>query len=81
MTGRLLHQVRAGESLEQDPINGLSNRELEVFEMIGQGMTTKRIAGNLALSPKTVETYREKIKDKLNLTNSTELTRRAFNGC
>ena len=45
--------------------------------MIGQGMTTQRIAGNLGVRPKTVETYREKIKEKLNLTNSVELTRRA----
>jgi DNA-binding NarL/FixJ family response regulator len=50
---------------------------LEVFEMIGQGLATKQIAGKLHLSPKTIETHREKIKSKLNLTNSNELNRRA----
>lgn len=77
MTGRLLRNIRGGGTLDQDPIGGLSNRELEVFEMIGQGMTTQQIAHKLGLSPKTVETHREKIKDKLNLRNSAELSRRA----
>ncbi len=60
-----------------DPIKTLSNREVEVFEMIGQGLTTQQIAGKLKLSPKTVETHREKIKAKLDLKNSAELNRRA----
>lgn len=77
MANRLLQSVVGGETLEQDPIGSLSNRELEVFELIGQGMTTKKIAGRLHLSPKTIETHREKIKTKLNLSNSTELSRRA----
>jgi DNA-binding CsgD family transcriptional regulator len=45
--------------------------------MIGQGLTTMQIARRLELSPKTVETHREKIKQKLNLKNSAELSRRA----
>lgn len=77
MANRLLQSVVGGETLDQDPIGSLSNRELEVFELIGQGLTTKKIAGRLHLSPKTIETHREKIKTKLNLTNSTELARRA----
>lgn len=77
MANRLLQSVVGGETLEQDPIGSLSNRELEVFELIGQGLTTKKIAGRLHLSPKTIETHREKIKTKLNLSNSTELSRRA----
>jgi DNA-binding NarL/FixJ family response regulator len=77
MANRLLQSVVGGEALEQDPICTLSNRELEVFELIGQGLTTKKIAGRLHLSPKTIETHREKIKTKLNLGNSTELSRRA----
>jgi DNA-binding NarL/FixJ family response regulator len=77
MSNRLLHTVVGGERLDQNPIEGLSNRELEVFEMIGQGLTTKQIAGKLHLSPKTIETHREKIKMKLNLANSTELSHRA----
>ena len=60
-----------------DPVQGFSNRELEVYEMIGQGLTIQQIAARLHLSPKTIETHREKIKQKLNVTNSAELNRRA----
>jgi DNA-binding NarL/FixJ family response regulator len=77
VAGRLLHSVVGGQNLEHDPIQGLSNRELQVFEMIGDGMPTKKIAANLHLSRKTVEAHREKIKSKLNLANSAELNRRA----
>lgn len=63
---------------DQSPIESLSDRELEVFEQIGQGETTRKIAEKLNLSPKTVETYRENIKHKLNLENATELTRNAI---
>ena len=58
-------------------MQGLSNREVEVYEMIGQGLTIQQIAVRLHLSPKTVETHREKIKQKLNLKSSAELNRRA----
>lgn len=77
MSNRLLHHVVGGKPLDENPITGLSNRELEVFEMIGQGLTTQQIAQRLHLSAKTVETHREKIKGKLNLKNSSELSRRA----
>jgi DNA-binding NarL/FixJ family response regulator len=77
MTNRLLHSVAGDEPLGQDPLQALSNRELEVFDMIGQGLSTKQIAGKLQLSHKTVETHREKIKTKLNLANGNELAQRA----
>lgn len=77
MSNRLLYAVVGGDRLDRNPIATLSNRELEVFEMIGQGLATKQIAGKLHLSPKTIETHREKIKSKLNLSNSNELNRRA----
>jgi DNA-binding NarL/FixJ family response regulator len=77
MTSRLLHRVAAGGTSQEDPVEGLSNREIEVYEMIGQGLTIQQIAGRLHLSPKTVETHREKIKQKLNLKSSAELNRRA----
>jgi DNA-binding NarL/FixJ family response regulator len=77
MTGRLLRHLRDGGVVGADPIAGLSDREIQVFEMIGQGLTTRQIARNLGLSPKTVETHRQKVKDKLNLKNSAELNRRA----
>ncbi len=77
MTNHVLARLGRGESVQQDPINGLTDRELEVFEMIGQGTTTQQIARKLGLSPKTIETHREKIKAKLNLRNAAELSRRA----
>jgi DNA-binding NarL/FixJ family response regulator len=77
MSDRLLHRVADGQSLAINPIEGLTDRELEVFGMIGQGLATKQIARMLNLSHKTIEAHREKIKTKLNLTNSAELTRHA----
>jgi DNA-binding NarL/FixJ family response regulator len=77
MTKRMLGQVLADKDAKRSPIETLSNRELEVFEMIGKGLSTKQIAGRLGLSPKTIETYREHIKQKLKLSNATELTRNA----
>jgi DNA-binding NarL/FixJ family response regulator len=78
MTNRMLDQVLTDKvEATRSPIETLSNRELEVFEMIGKGMATKQIAARLGLSPKTIETYREHIKQKLNLSNATELTRNA----
>lgn len=78
MTTRLLHRAALGEPLDQDPIGSLSDRELEVFEMIGEGLNTQQIARKLRLSPRTVETHRKKIKTKLNLQNSAQLSRCAF---
>src|SRR5207253_1882854 len=78
MTNRMLDQVLTDKAEQiRSPLESLSNRELEVFEMIGKGLATKQIAAKLGLSPKTIETYREHIKQKLNLSNSTELTRNA----
>jgi DNA-binding NarL/FixJ family response regulator len=77
MTSRLLNRVVVGASTQEDPVQNLSNREVEVYEMIGQGLTIQQIASRLHLSPKTVETHREKIKQKLNVKSSAELNRRA----
>ncbi len=70
--------IGALEDENLSPIEKLSDRELEVFEQIGQGETTRQIASKLNLSAKTIETYRENIKHKLNLSNATELTRHAI---
>jgi len=59
------------------PISSLSDRELEVFEMIGHGKTTREIAGALNLSIKTVDTHRMHAKEKLGLHSATELVRHA----
>jgi DNA-binding NarL/FixJ family response regulator len=78
MTDRLLtRQIGAGDAPPRTSIESLSDRELEVFEQIGHGITTRQIAEKLHLSPKTIETYRENIKHKLNLANATELTQHA----
>jgi len=65
----------SGEKL--NPLSRLSDRELEVFTMIGHGLGTREIAQRLILSIKTVEAHREHIKEKLNLKNGTELMRYA----
>jgi DNA-binding NarL/FixJ family response regulator len=60
------------------PIEKLSDRELEVLEALGLGQGTAQIADKLCLSVKTIETYREHLKHKLNLANSQELLRYAI---
>lgn len=55
----------------------LTDRELEVFRMIGKGFSTREIAAKLHLSIKTIGTYRERIKEKLNLKHANELVRHA----
>ena len=79
MSDQMLHRLVSNDddAVDKSPIESLSDRELEVFEMIGQGLTTRQIAAKLDLSPKTVETYRENIKSKLSLANGTALTRHA----
>lgn len=78
MSDRLLSRIAKGDDEIRKPVvESLSDRELEVFELIGKGMTTRQIAQNLHLSIKTIETYRENIKVKLNLSNSAELVRHA----
>jgi DNA-binding NarL/FixJ family response regulator len=80
MSGRLLKRVVGGpeESEGASPIESLTDRELEVFEMLGRGQRTHQIADNLHLSIKTIYTHRENIKRKLKLADSTELHQQAF---
>lgn len=78
MTERMISRTMgSGTNEVRTPMESLSDRELEVFQEIGHGVTTRQIAAKLGLSPKTVETYRENIKSKLKLANATELTRHA----
>ena len=58
-------------------IDRLSNRELEVFRLVGKGLDTKEVAEAMHVSVKTVETYQARIKEKLNLKNGRELIQRA----
>jgi len=59
------------------PIEKLTDREFEIFRLIGQGKSTRDIAGQLHLSPKTVDVHRSHIKEKLDLTDATALVRHA----
>jgi DNA-binding CsgD family transcriptional regulator len=59
-------------------VQALSNRELQVFQLIGEGISTVQIAERLEVSPKTIESHRKVIKTKLNLRTSAQLSRRAF---
>lgn len=77
-TARVLNQVATTEAPAKSPVATLSDRELEVFELLGDGLSSREIATRLHLSVKTVETYREKIKAKLSLKNGSELTRHAI---
>jgi len=79
MTSRLLGRLTGGGAGDgASPMQRLTDRELEVFEMIGLGRATREIAEALHLSVKTVDTHRENIKRKLNLPGGTELSRHAF---
>lgn len=69
----LMGMARGNKEMNSSPIDQLSDRELEVFEFTGKGNTTREIAEKLHLSVKTVESYRARIKTKLNLDNATEL--------
>lgn len=78
MASRLLDQfVSAKPGEEESPLGRLSDRELEIFSMIGRGLGTREIATKLFLSIKTVEAHREHIKEKLKLRSGTELMRMA----
>jgi DNA-binding NarL/FixJ family response regulator len=78
MAAKLLQkQVRGQTDAQASPVSLLSDRELEVFQLLGQWKTTRQIAQELHLSIKTIEYYREQIKRKLNLTTAAELTQHA----
>ena len=76
---RMLEKFVSGDAKEANsPIGLLSNRELTVFRMIGQGLKTSQIADKLHLSVKTIESYRSHIKDKLKLNDGTDLLKYAI---
>ena len=67
--------VGGRRDLSLSPMDALTDRELDVFQRIGEGMKTAQIATRLRLSVKTVETYRDRIRHKLDLADGTELAR------
>ena len=62
---------------DTSPLDSLTGRELEVFRLIGEGLSSREIAERMNLSIKTIGTYRERIKEKLNLKHYTELVKAA----
>lgn len=78
MANKMLQQFVGTGGTLKFPVDRLSDRELEVFRLIGQGHGTRRIAEELHLSVKTVESYREHIKEKMLLDDASELVRYAI---
>ncbi len=68
-----------GAYISANPIDRLSNRELQILHMIGKGMSTRETAQSLNLSIKTIESHRQRIKRKLNLATGTQLVQYAVN--
>ncbi len=77
MTDRLLSGMVDANNERRD-IDALSNRELQVFELIGRGVSTSQMADQLSLSVKTIETHQAHIKKKLGLGSAHELNQRAI---
>jgi DNA-binding NarL/FixJ family response regulator len=75
MAEKMLQRAVGGSRQEvaRSPIDALADRELEVFRLIGQGVKTTEIAERMHLSVKTIETYRDRIRRKLDLSDGTEL--------
>jgi DNA-binding NarL/FixJ family response regulator len=79
IAAKMLHRVVGGQRQPEGfPIDSLSDREFEIFSLIGEGLQTREVADQLGLSIKTVESHRENIKRKLNIDNATELLQRAI---
>ena len=79
MSNRMVYDHIHGGDYSRSPVDRLSDRELEVLQLIGKGHDMRDIAKGLHLSAKTVETHRAHIKEKLNLANAREVTRFATN--
>jgi DNA-binding NarL/FixJ family response regulator len=72
--GRLIGRAPDPAALS---VEKLTDRELEAFELLGHGLTTRQVAARMHVSHKTIETYRARIKDKLGLANAVELVQHA----
>lgn len=78
MTTRLLDRLTAaGNDALRNPVAGLTDRELEIFSLMGQELTARQIAARLNISIKTVEAHRDHIKSKMGVQNSSDLSRHA----
>lgn len=78
MSAQILDQFAgARPGKRQSPIENLTDREFEVFKLIGEGCTTREVAQRLHISAKTVDVYRQNLKDKLRLPSATSLIQHA----
>ena len=77
MSGKILEIFSGRRPTTQDPVEALSDRQFEIFQMIGQGKGTRAIADELKVSVKTVDAHRANIKEKLRLKSGNELVRYA----
>ena len=73
VAARLLHNLFPDPTAPMRDLAHLSDRELQVFQLLGAGLATRQIAERLKISPKTVDTYREHLKDKLQLADGRAL--------
>jgi DNA-binding NarL/FixJ family response regulator len=69
----------AANKMGSDPLQRLSNRELQVLNLVGRGVSSRDIASELGLSVKTVESHRQSIKRKLHLLTNSQLIKYAMN--
>ena len=70
---RMVNKMVSGADASEQSIERLADRELEVFDLIGRGLTSREISARLGLGITTVDTYRSRIKEKLHLANSARL--------
>ncbi len=78
MTSQLLHKTLATRLPSSNDVEKLTDRELHVLQLLGTGLSTREIAAQMKLSIKTIETYREHLKHKLNLDNAAALIQYAM---
>ena len=78
MSARLLEAYSGGAKAGGTPEDKLTDRELEVLRLFGEGWSTEEVAQKLHISPKTVDVHRGKIKEKLGLTTTPEFLRFAI---
>lgn len=77
VAARALHNLFPDPASVSPNLARLSDRELQVFQLIGAGCGNREVSETLKISPKTVETYRERLKEKLNLADATALSKAA----
>lgn len=78
MSKRVMSQLAGRSPAGASPLELLSDRELEVYELVGEGLSTRMIAGRLHLSVKTIESHKAHVKDKLGLLTANDLVQHAI---